>query len=448
MMTFDKGLIIDGYRGSICRFVNHSCEPNCRVDKWTVGEDVRVALFAGKNGIHAGEELTYDYNFAPFGENTQSCLCGSAKCRGILGPKKAESKLSRAAAAGTKLVKRGFRSVVGAGASGSEPSSKRRKTMSPKKSKKLVKTARPSTATATATATSAVKKKSAAASHGTPSATKVVPAAAAAAAASAAASHSSAMSRRERALRRSTSSTATLSRGAKKQAAVALLQSRRSSFPARRSAGQLVTPAPSPRSTDLRKSARPMKPSPKLKESQTRVGAVRGSSSSSSSSSSSTATPMQKGMAKTSSSTATPPIQKAMAKKKASPTEKMPLIPKAAVGSGSKSKKVSSLSQRLSLRAEETNKWEVPDSDDDEDEEDDDDDDEDGEPRRSGRMAKPSPKVTANLKAQRQQQKQQHRRGVSQTGIGGGGGGGAVIRRALSKAAARAAAFATGKRKS
>ena len=63
-MEFHEGLIIDaGTRGSICRFVNHSCDPNCRIEKWMVGNEPRMALFAGEHGIMTGEELTYDYNF-------------------------------------------------------------------------------------------------------------------------------------------------------------------------------------------------------------------------------------------------------------------------------------------------------------------------------------------------------------------------------------------------
>lgn len=63
MMAFHEGLIIDGYKGSICRFVNHSCNPNCRVEKWIVNGHPRMALFADR-AIMPGEELTYDYNFA------------------------------------------------------------------------------------------------------------------------------------------------------------------------------------------------------------------------------------------------------------------------------------------------------------------------------------------------------------------------------------------------
>ena len=34
-LNLDGGTVIDGYRkGNIARFVNHSCEPNCEMQKW------------------------------------------------------------------------------------------------------------------------------------------------------------------------------------------------------------------------------------------------------------------------------------------------------------------------------------------------------------------------------------------------------------------------------
>jgi len=62
-MYFDQNMIIDATRGSIARFVNHACEPNCRMEKWTVAGKPRMALFAGDRGVSTGEELSYDYNF-------------------------------------------------------------------------------------------------------------------------------------------------------------------------------------------------------------------------------------------------------------------------------------------------------------------------------------------------------------------------------------------------
>ena len=90
-MDFDQSMILDATRGSIARFVNHSCAPNCRMIKWTVAGKPRMALFAGDNGIMTGEELTYDYNFNPYSvKNVQECRCGAEGCRRVLGPKPKE----------------------------------------------------------------------------------------------------------------------------------------------------------------------------------------------------------------------------------------------------------------------------------------------------------------------------------------------------------------------
>ncbi|MGH0159412.1 UNVERIFIED_CONTAM: hypothetical protein FKN15_067880 [Acipenser sinensis] len=48
MLTIDKDRIIDaGLKGNYSRFMNHSCQPNCETQKWTVNGDTRVGLFAG-----------------------------------------------------------------------------------------------------------------------------------------------------------------------------------------------------------------------------------------------------------------------------------------------------------------------------------------------------------------------------------------------------------------
>lgn len=95
-MSFDQNMIIDATTGSIARFVNHSCNPNCRMIKWIVSGMPRMALFAGDKPITTGQELTYDYNFDPFSaKNVQKCLCGEDNCRGVLGPKPREVKLPK-----------------------------------------------------------------------------------------------------------------------------------------------------------------------------------------------------------------------------------------------------------------------------------------------------------------------------------------------------------------
>lgn len=75
MLTIDKDCIIDaGPMGNLSRFMNHSCDPNCETQKWTVNGDVRVGLFASRE-IKAGEELTFDYQLDCLGEfGNQSCV--------------------------------------------------------------------------------------------------------------------------------------------------------------------------------------------------------------------------------------------------------------------------------------------------------------------------------------------------------------------------------------
>ncbi|XP_068148570.1 LOW QUALITY PROTEIN: histone-lysine N-methyltransferase ash1 [Drosophila tropicalis] len=87
-LHLDGGLVIDGQRmGSDCRFVNHSCEPNCEMQKWSVNGLSRMVLFA-KRHIKQGEELTYDYNFSLFNPSEgQPCRCGMPQCRGVIGGK-------------------------------------------------------------------------------------------------------------------------------------------------------------------------------------------------------------------------------------------------------------------------------------------------------------------------------------------------------------------------
>ncbi|KAI9652591.1 MAG: hypothetical protein M1831_006695 [Alyxoria varia] len=103
LMSFDQNMIIDATRGSIARFVNHSCEPNCRMIKWNVSGRPRMALFAGDGGIMTGEELTYDYNFDPFKrEKVQECKCGAPSCRGFLGPKPSKDKEKERASLASK----------------------------------------------------------------------------------------------------------------------------------------------------------------------------------------------------------------------------------------------------------------------------------------------------------------------------------------------------------
>jgi hypothetical protein len=67
--------VIDATRkGGPARFVNHSCAPNCATEKWLVGGQLRVGIFA-RAAIPAGAEVTYDYRFAWNGGKRVRCAC-------------------------------------------------------------------------------------------------------------------------------------------------------------------------------------------------------------------------------------------------------------------------------------------------------------------------------------------------------------------------------------
>ncbi|PIA46038.1 hypothetical protein AQUCO_01600362v1 [Aquilegia coerulea] len=82
-----KNFTIDAtYKGNLSRYVNHSCDPNCRMEKWELDGETRVGIFAMRS-IEVGEPLTYDYRFVCFGSNVD-CHCGASNCQGFLGTRR------------------------------------------------------------------------------------------------------------------------------------------------------------------------------------------------------------------------------------------------------------------------------------------------------------------------------------------------------------------------
>ncbi len=90
LFSVDADTAIDaGVGGNEARYINHSCEPNCRSS--TRGGRVHIWSL---RPIAAGEELTYDYNLTREGISDEDaytrygCHCGSPSCRGtMLAPK-------------------------------------------------------------------------------------------------------------------------------------------------------------------------------------------------------------------------------------------------------------------------------------------------------------------------------------------------------------------------
>ena len=136
MYDAPAGEMLDGgLKGNITRFANHSCDPNCKVQKWLVcGTDeqrsgeFQVALFAERD-IAAGEELTYDYGWSAFAAKAVSgaashaapeiCHCGASNCSGFLGVKKAAAT-SALASKLLKHVKKRRKRKAGVSGSGSK----------------------------------------------------------------------------------------------------------------------------------------------------------------------------------------------------------------------------------------------------------------------------------------------------------------------------------------
>ncbi|XP_072913947.1 histone-lysine N-methyltransferase NSD3 isoform X1 [Hemitrygon akajei] len=85
LLTLTKDRIIDaGPKGNFSRFMNHSCNPNCETQKWTVMGDTRVGLFALCD-VRADSELTFNYNLDCLGNGKTVCKCGAPNCSGYLG---------------------------------------------------------------------------------------------------------------------------------------------------------------------------------------------------------------------------------------------------------------------------------------------------------------------------------------------------------------------------
>lgn len=86
LFTMDQTAICDAtMRGSMARFVNHSCDPNCYSTIVFHAGRKRIGIFALRD-IKVGEELCYDYKFQEDLDpnNKLKCNCGSSNCKGVL----------------------------------------------------------------------------------------------------------------------------------------------------------------------------------------------------------------------------------------------------------------------------------------------------------------------------------------------------------------------------
>ena len=68
-------------QGYEMEFINHSCEPNCRIDK----QGKKLYLITIKD-IKKNQELTFDYATVLASDDiwTMTCNCGTKACRGVV----------------------------------------------------------------------------------------------------------------------------------------------------------------------------------------------------------------------------------------------------------------------------------------------------------------------------------------------------------------------------
>ncbi|ETP11413.1 hypothetical protein F441_13067 [Phytophthora nicotianae CJ01A1] len=70
-------------KGSLARFANHSCAPNCKLELWEVGGETCCGLFALET-IAPHEEITLFYSASLTKLEARRCMCGSTTCKGYI----------------------------------------------------------------------------------------------------------------------------------------------------------------------------------------------------------------------------------------------------------------------------------------------------------------------------------------------------------------------------
>ncbi len=85
ILQLTKDFMIDARtKGGIARYINHSCNPNCTMEIWTVKGVKRAAVFPLRD-LLPNEELTFDYEWELYpGRALTKCYCGESCCRGHL----------------------------------------------------------------------------------------------------------------------------------------------------------------------------------------------------------------------------------------------------------------------------------------------------------------------------------------------------------------------------
>ena len=93
VMRLETGWYIDAREvANTARFINHSCDPNCKLVPVNVSGRMRVSIVCIRDEPPGGF-LSYDYQFDTQHGEKFTCRCGAANCRGTMkGGKATEEK--------------------------------------------------------------------------------------------------------------------------------------------------------------------------------------------------------------------------------------------------------------------------------------------------------------------------------------------------------------------
>ena len=82
IMQLESGWYIDArLKGNLSRFINHSCEPNCKLVPLNVAGHTRICVISTRR-LAPGEFLSYDYQLDTKNSEIFACRCGSSNCKG------------------------------------------------------------------------------------------------------------------------------------------------------------------------------------------------------------------------------------------------------------------------------------------------------------------------------------------------------------------------------
>jgi hypothetical protein len=84
VMALSPGYYVDAREyANFARFINHSCDPNCKVASINVKGYIRNGIYSIRD-IRPGEFLSYDYHFDTKHGDRFVCRCGATNCRGTM----------------------------------------------------------------------------------------------------------------------------------------------------------------------------------------------------------------------------------------------------------------------------------------------------------------------------------------------------------------------------